>query len=255
MTNKKLLSGLLLLSLTATPVLADTAAKTSTANTAKAVDPAVMTALNAMGTYLRTLQKFEVSSAHTSEQVLEDGQKIEKNAQASITVQLPNKLHATMQSASMRELFYDGKTATLYTPSLKYYTTVETADTIGGMITQASEKYGIEIPMRDLFIWGTPAASTDKIESAMNVGQEYIDGDLCDHYIFRQPQVDWQLWIKTGDKPLPRKLVITNRADEARPQSSSILSWNLKPAVKNSDFKFSPPKGAKPIAIRDANAK
>jgi hypothetical protein len=73
--------------------------------------------------------------------------------------------------------------------------------------------------MADLFLWGTPAAPLDKIESAMNAGQDFIDNDLCDHYAFRQGNIDWQIWITTGSKPLPRKLVITNRSDEARPQS------------------------------------
>ena len=75
--------------------------------------------------------------------------------------------------------------------------------------------------MSDLFEWGTPAAPVDKIESAMNAGQDFIGKDSCDHYAFRQGNFDWQIWITTGAKPLPRKLVITNRADEARPQSVS----------------------------------
>ena len=48
---------------------------------------------------------------------------------------------------------------------------------------------------------------------------------------------------------MPRKLVITNRADEARPQSVSLIDWNLKPTFKDSIFKFTPPKGAKKIEI------
>ena len=67
---------------------------------------------------------------------------------------------------------------------------------------------------------------------------------LCDHYAFRQGQIDWQIWITTGSKPLPRKIVITNRADEARPQSVSLIDWNLKPTFKDAVFKFTPPKGA-----------
>ena len=44
----------------------------------------------------------------------------------------------------------------------------------------------MEVPLSDLFLWGTPAAPLDKIESAMNAGQDFIDEDLCDHYAFRQ---------------------------------------------------------------------
>ncbi len=81
----------------------------------------------------------------------------------------------------------------------------------------------------------------------MNAGQDFIGNDLCDHYAFRQGEFDWQIWIATGAKPLPRKLVIINRSDEARPQSVSLMDWNLNPAFKESTFRFTPPKGATKI--------
>ena len=89
----------------------------------------------------------------------------------------------------------------------------------------------------------------------MNAGQDFIDGDLCDHYAFRQGDFDWQIWITTGTKPLPRRLVITNRSDEARPQSVSTIDWNLKPTFKNAIFKFMPPKGATAVELRSLEKK
>jgi hypothetical protein len=104
-------------------------------------------------------------------------------------------------------------------------------------------------PRSELFLWGTPAAPLDKIQSAMNAGQDFVGNDLCDHYAFRQGNFDWQIWIQTGSQPLPRKIVITNRADEARPQSVSLIDWTLKPTFKESAFAFVPPKGATKVEI------
>ena len=155
-----------------------------------------------------------------------------------------------MHSArSERELIYDGKTVTLYTPAQKYYSTVEFTETIGGLIDRLEERYGVQLPLQDLFLCGTPAAPLDKIESAMNAGQDFVDDDLCDHYAFRQGKIDWQIWITAGSKPLPRKIVITNRADEARPQSVSHDRLELEAGFKDSVFKFTPPKGATKIEI------
>jgi len=215
-----------------------------------AVDPASVQALKDMGTFLQTLKRFQVSTELTGERVLADGQKLQHTATADIDVVRPNKLRATMLSArSKRELVYDGKTVTLYTPAQKYYSTVEFTENIGGLIGRLEEKYGVELPLSDLFLWGTPAAPLDKIESAMNAGQDFIGDDLCDHYAFRQAKADWQIWIVAGNKPLPRKVVITNRADEARPQSVSLIDWNLKPKFTDSVFKFTPPKGSTKIEI------
>ena len=223
---------------------------------ANLVDANSIQALKEMGGYLQTLQRFQATLDLSSETVLEDGEKLQQSATAEIQVKRPNKLRAIMTSArATRDLIYDGKTVTLFTPALKYYATTEAADNILGMIHQMEDKYGVQIPLEDLFIWGTPNAPIDQIESAMNAGQDFIGQDLCNHYAFRQGKIDWQIWISAGTHPLPRKIVITNRSDEARPQSISLLSWNLAPTFADAVFKFIPPKGASSIGIRPVDAK
>jgi hypothetical protein len=215
-----------------------------------AVDPASIQALKDMGAHLQTLKRFSVATEVTGERVLADGQKLQHTATAKMNVQRPNKIRALMKSArSTREIIYDGKTVTLFTPAQKYYSTVAFTETIGGLIDKLEARFGVEMPLSDLFLFGTPEAPLDKIESAMNAGQDFIDDDLCDHYAFRQGKVDWQIWITVGSKPLPRKLVITNRADEARPQSVHTIDWNLKPTFKDSVFTFTPPKGATKVEL------
>ena len=238
------------------PARAQTPASAASQPTASAVDPASVQALKDMGAYVQTLKRFEVSTELTGERVLRDGQKLQHSARADLQVARPEKLRARISSArTERELVYDGKTVTLYTPVQKYYSTVELAGTVGNLIEVLEEKYDVDLPMADLFRWGTPAAPLDKIESALNAGQDFIGKDVCDHYAFRQGRIDWQIWITAGEKRLPRKVVITNRGDEARPQSVSLISWNLKPTFDDSTFKFTPPNGAKKIEIVQRKAK
>jgi hypothetical protein len=207
-------------------------------------------ALKDMGAFLQTLRRYQATVEVTGERVLVDGQKLQHTAMATVAVSRPNKLRARIVSPrSERELVFDGKTVTLYAPAQKYYSTVEFVDTISALVTRLQEKFGVEVPLADLFLWGTPAAPVDQIQSGMNAGQDFVDEDLCDHYAFRQGNYDWQLWIMAGGKPLPRKVVITNRADEARPQSVSMIDWDLKPMFKDSTFTFKPPKGATKVEI------
>jgi len=250
MVRNLLALGLLAMSLAAPGLHAQTAPAGTAQPAANAVDPGAIQALKDMGAHLQTLKRFGVSTELTGERVLADGQKLQHTATADLDVERPNKVRVLMTSArSQRELFFDGKTVTLWTPAQKYYSAVQFAGTLGELINRLEERYGVEFPLEDLFLWGTPAAPLDKIESAMNAGQDFIDKDLCDHYAFRQGKIDWQIWITTGAKPLPRKIVITNRGDEARPQSVSLLDWDLKPTFKDSIFKFTPPKGATAVEL------
>jgi hypothetical protein len=249
MLRRILFLGLLAMSLAA-PAYAQTPAAAGAPPAANAVDPAAVQALKDMGTFLQTLKRFGVSTEVTGERVMADGQKLQHTATANLDVVRPNKLRAVMRSSrSQRELIFDGKTVTLYTPAQKYYSTVEFSGSLGDLIGRLEERFGVQIPLSDLFVWGTPAAQLDKFESALNAGQDIVNGEVCDHYAFRQTNIDWQIWIATGGKPLPRKIVITNRADEARPQSVTEINWNLKPTFTDSVFKFTPPKGSTKIEI------
>ena len=256
MKRRMAVVGLTVMLLAAPGTHSQTPPASSTKPAANLVDPASIQALKEMGAYLQTLKRFRVSTELTGERVLKDGQKLQHVAQADLDVVRPSKLRARMSSARIeRELIYDGKTVTLYSPAQKYFSTIEFSESIGQLIERLEQRYGVEFPLADLFTWGTPAAPLDKIESAMNAGQDLIGKDLCDHYAFRQGTLDWQVWITAGATPLPRKVVITNRADEARPQSVSVITWNLKPTFQDSVFSFKPPQGAKKVEIAQRKAK
>jgi len=251
MLRKTLMLGLLALSAVATSSLAQTApAGAASAPAANPVDTASVKALKDMGAYLVTLKRFGVEVRHSGERVLQDGQKLVHLSSATMDVSRPDRIHVTMRSArSQRQLYFDGKAVTLYTPAQKVYSSVPFSGNLGALVDLLEARYGVQLPLQDLFLWGTDAAAVDKIESAMNAGQEIVDGAVCDHYAFRQGRIDWQIWIQAGDQPLPRMLVITNRADEARPQSVALIDWQSRPSFKDSVFTFVPPKGTKKIEI------
>lgn len=231
-------------------VFAQASAPVAASAATNPVDPDAVAALQKMGAYLQSLKRFSVTTHLTGERVLEDGQKLQHTAKAEIDVDRPNKIRADLSSArNEREIVFNGKDVTLYTPAQKYYSTVAFDGTIGALADKLNENYGVELPLSDLFVWGTPNASTDQFESAMYAGQDYIGNTLCDHYAFRQKNVDWQVWIGAGAKPLPYKIVITRRDDDARPQSVSVLDWSTNAGFKDAEFTFRPPAGAKKIEL------
>jgi hypothetical protein len=217
------------------------------------IDPAAVAALNKMGTYLRTLETFQVKSVQTTDDVLDNGQTIQSNGVIDLLAARPNRLRAEITSDDRHLLlFYDGKSFTIYGQLVNYYATVPAPSTIGELIEKVDEKYGIEMPLVDLFKWGSPQSDFAKyITSAIDVGPSSIDGTSCEQYAFRQQGLDWQIWIQLGDFPLPRKLILTTTDDDARPRHSQLLTWNLAPSFNDAAFTFDPPDGAQKIAIAE----
>ncbi len=219
------------------------------------IEPAAIDALNQMGTYLRTLNDFQVTAAVTSEDVLADGEKLTYAHTTTVLAVKPDKLRVEIQGDQKSSLFlYDGKTFTLFARRAGYYATVDAPPTIGQLIDVASDKYGIELPLLDLFLWGGPRASTNEITEATDFGPGDVGGITCEHYAFRQPGLDWQVWIQLGDHPLPKKLVLTTLTDDARPQHTSVLTWNLAPSYNDAAFVFDPPTDAHKIVFAEEKA-
>ena len=209
-----------------------------------------MEALNKMGAYLRSLKDFQVQAEITSEDVLTDGEKLQFSHTTNILAVMPNRIRAEVNGDHKSRLFlYDGKSFTLYARLAGYYATVDAPPSIGELIDVVNEKYNIDIPLLDLFLWGGPRATTNEITQASDFGPGDVEGVTCEHYAFRQPGLDWQVWIQLGDHPLPRKLVLSTTTDEARPEHTSVFAWNLAPSYNDAAFVFDPPSDAHKIVF------
>ncbi len=223
--------------------------------TGPAIEPEAMAALNSMGSYLRTLKAFQVRAVTTTDEVLDDGQKVQFAGVTDLLTRVPNGLRAEVVSDRQhRTYLYDGKSFTLFAQRVGYYATVPAPPTLAELADRLDEKYGIEVPLADLFRWGGPRSSAADIKAAGDIGPGVVEGTTCEHYVFRQPGLDWQIWIQQGDYPLPRKLVLTTLTDEARPQHTSVYTWNLAPSFNDAAFTFDPPSGAQKIVFAELTA-
>lgn len=214
------------------------------------IEPKALDALRTMSGFLRTLKAYKVNFKLFKDEVLLTGQKIMIDGTSELTVQQPNRFHFTtkIDEAHLdQQFFYDGKTFTLYGNTLKFYATIPAPATIRELLDVADERYNIGMPFADLFVWGTDRTDMKTIQSAIYIGPSKINDVPCEHYAFRNADVDWQLWIEQGSTPLPRKLVITTMEEEAQPQYVSVMDWKLSPKINNKIFTFSPPKDAHKI--------
>ncbi len=236
------------------PVLAKSGAQADSTGL-PAIDPGAMEALDKMGAYLRTLKSFQVRADVTTDDVLDDGQTIQFSSKVDLVAARPNRMRTEVtDDDGHRFFFFDGKNFTIFGQVVNYYATVPAPPTLAELADALNDKYGIELPLVDLFEWGQNDANTKKIKAADDIGPSAVDGVTCEQYAFRQEGVDWQIWIQLGEFPLPRKLVIRTLTDDAKPQHSEILTWNLAPSFSENAFTFDPPADARRISIAQVSA-
>jgi hypothetical protein len=218
------------------------------------VDPNVIDDLKKMSAYLHTLNEFSLHADTTTDDVIAAGQKVQYGGTVDYKVRRPDRLRIIVDTDRMqRDFYYDGKTVTLYAPLRKFYTTFPAPATIHELVDKLYDDYNMELPISDLFTWGGPKDHTDKLTSAVYIGESTINGTKCGHYAFRQADVDWQLWIASGEKPLPCKMVIVTTGKEEQPQATAVFRWDTAAKAADADFAFAPPKDAAKIGIVSAS--
>ncbi len=89
------------------------------------------------------------------------------------------------------------------------------------------------------------------VKAGVVIGTGRVAGVDCDHLGFHQDGVDWQIWIEKGERPLPRKMLVTTLTEVSQPQHSEVLTWDLSPKIDPAVFTFMPPEGATRIAIAE----
>jgi hypothetical protein len=222
------------------------------------VAPAARQLLKASTDFLAGQQRFSVDTASSIEVVLVNGQKIQFDHTARVSVERPNKLRAERTGDLVDQVFYyDGKSLTLHNPNGNYYATIAAPGTLEEMLDFAREKLDVVAPAGDLLYKNAYDILLEDVTSGFVVGKGMVNGVRCNHLAFRAPHVDWQIWIEEGDRPLVHKLVITTRDKLNAPQFSVVVkNWNLEPKFAAETFSYVPPKcpDKAEFVLRDAGA-
>ncbi len=213
---------------------------------AEGLNPHADEILRAMSKFLAGTPAFSVSADIGNEVITEQGQKLQFSSSATAVVQRPSRAYFSRQGGLADvEVFYDGKQLTLYGKTLNAYLQKDLAGTLDSALNALEKGLGISLPGGDLLVADPYAALIAGATSSGYYGIAYVGGVAAHHLGFRTPKVDWQVWVKEGDQPLPLKYVITTKWTTGAPQYSVQFSnWNLKPAVPANRFSFVAPKDA-----------
>lgn len=209
-------------------------------------------AITEMSAYLRSLPSFAVRGTSTIDIILDSGHVVQQNRAIELHANRPTNIWAkTTNAYGEQEFFFDGHTFTLHTADTGYYASTAVAENTAKSLIHLQERYDINIPLSDLFIWGTKF-DRNTVTDAVVVGDSSVASISCTQYAFRTEDVEWQIWIQNGPEKLPRKLLIISTEDETRPRYDVTLDWNLSPDLSDTVFSFIPNETDTQISFQTA---
>jgi hypothetical protein len=213
----------------------------------KAVDAHADRMLKQMSAFLAGLPSFTLRSSAVDEVAMKSGEKIQSTSDSDIAVQRPNKLKSTQHGEGERLGFwYDGNTMTVACMANGSYETVAAPPTLDATIDKMRKTFHVDAPGADLLYSRPYDILMEQVVSGHVVGRETVNGVAAHHLAFEGEEVDWQIWIQDGDRPLPLRFVITTKTVKGNPEFAAQFSdWNTQPGLSASTFEFEQPANAK----------
>jgi hypothetical protein len=198
-----------------------------------------------MSDYLAAQKTISLSFNSDVEVITPELQKIQFTSSGTLLMQRPNELRATRKGGYADvEMFFDGKTLAVYGKNINGYTLIDAPGSIDQLIDTLRER-GWALPGADLLLGNVHDTLMAEVLDAKHIGHGVVDGIECNHLAFRNQDIDWQLWVEIGEKPIPRKFVITSKAVGGAPQYTLVIKdWKTDVAVDQAEFEFTPPQGA-----------
>lgn len=218
---------------------------------AAVIEPQADQALRSMCTTLGSAKAFHFRVAAQVDERSPSGQMVQVQRETTVLVRRPDAIAAQTRSGDGQwSLWYRGRTLSVLRQDRNQYATIQVPPTIDAMLDFLFQQYDLTIPLADLLFPDPYRVLTENVRTGVYLGLHSVGDRPCHHLLFTHGNVDWQVWIDSGERPLPLKVVITHRDEPGQPQYvAELRDWNLAPAAPDSTFDFEAPVGAKAVAM------
>jgi len=215
------------------------------------VEPRVEELVRQMSDRLAKATSLAVDAEEVYDEVPEDAPRRQLTCVRRVAMRRPGRLVGDASGDARNGSFwYDGQTFSALDREQNVWASGTVPPTVDGALDWVFDQTGTVVPLAD-FLYANPYERLmGDVQRGVYLGVHEAAGVPCHHLSFEQATIDWQLWIDAGPDPLPRKLVITYKAEDEVPQYSvTIRKWNLEANVPEALFQFTPPEGAKRIDV------
>lgn len=219
------------------------------ADSSSYLDPRADALLKKMSDYVGDLKSFTVDAYLIEEQIMADGFKMSVLQSGRVKVQRPEQFFISRKGMEQnQQFFYNGSHLVINNNHSGLYINVPVTGNVDDVLDAAADTFGIDMPGRDVVSTDAYTALMEPVEESSYLGAVEIDGAMCRQLVFRSDEVDWQLWVQEGDRPLPCRYTITSKWTYAAPQYTVTFSnWKLNVDIPSATFDFTAPDGAKSV--------
>ncbi len=244
----RLLIGLVAVSWVAASVNAE---PTDESRANHSVDEKADAIFKTMSDFLADQGSFHLEAFETLDVVDSAGRKRQYSTKRSLYVQRPDKMRGESSGdLSNTKAWYHRAGLTIVDRSENTYMQAEVPPSIDEMLDYVADQFRLVLPLLEIATSKLYESIAPEITAGEYLGLSRVDDLQCHHLAFSQDDIDWQIWVEEGDRPLLRKLIITYKSLPAQPQfTARIMLWEFDLMFIPEFFEAVIPDGAEEVPM------
>jgi hypothetical protein len=235
------------------PIIILTALMSITAVTAQAdgaqQDAKAVDVLKKMAAYRLSLDQVVIKGVIFTDARLGAGLMISNPEEVRVSVNRPGSIFiSSFDGKTKKDLYFHDGLLTVFSSANKLYAQAEIPKEIDAAMEFALDELDVEAPLMELIYQDLSTHLIGSDETILYLTDKSpVGGTDCHHIAIRGSEVDVQLWVAEGDRPVPRKIMMTSKWEGGSPRFTANLLWETDPKFKPGMFEFKAPEGATKI--------
>ena len=212
-------------------------------------DAKAIEVLKQMAAHKSSLDKVTITGVTFTDARLGAGLIVSNSDEVRVSIDRPESMHiSSFNGETKKSLYFHNGQLTVYNSTRNLYAQASIPDDIEAAAEFALEKLGVEAPLLDLIYKDASVHLLESNEAILYLTDKArIKGTDCHHLAIRGPEVDVQLWVEEGDRPVVRKIIIMSKWEGGSPRFTANLDWETSPKFEPGLFEFKAPENAMKI--------
>ncbi len=208
--------------------------------------------LTRMTEFISGASAFTIVADMEHEVLQRNGQRLEFGSHITASLRRPSQAHVRFDNrdGDNATIILDGDAISVFSTignAFVYDTTRQPGDIDASFVFLADQLVTPD-QLHHFFSIDLTDSMRRLVKSGFYIGEATIAGVLCHNLALRNEDEDVQLWIAKGSKPVPRRIVVTYKKVEGKPQfRAQFVEWEFSPDLPDAIFSFSPPAHAERV--------
>jgi len=212
-------------------------------------DPKALDVLNRMDAYTSSIDQLIIKAEVFADARLDAGLIVSNPTEIVMKIDRPGSLYLeSFDGVNTRKIYIHDEKLTVFSTERNFYAKAQVPAKIEEAMQFAMDEFDVDIPLGELIFADSSLALMSNQDTLLYLtDKSRVRGVDCHHIAVRGAEIDLQLWVAEGERPVPRKISMTMKWEGGSPRSTAFMEFSAASDLDPKVFDFSPPEGAQEI--------